>query len=892
MIDKIFVQIYNTCPHAEEKEISCSEQDQRGVHMKNLWQRTFRQTVGKQLLSVILCLFLISSFSIPASAAQTSGTVTKTSVTRAIAIVFDNSGSMYTGQGNMRWCQAIYAMEVFASMMNSGDVLQIYPMNSIKAGGASYDKNTPLEITSAKDAYKIRDIYSNDADNTGTPIETIPAAFNGLSKKSADEKWLIVLTDGDTFHENNISLDQTTTLNRLSEELTACNESVNVMYLGIGTKNVPTINGSYAHYGTTADSAEVPAELSNMCNMIFGRDELPKPQYLNTSDNSLNFDVPMGKLILFVQGENVSDITLRDANGNAVNMVSSYAAKYSEAGHIKYPGAAVDTSLQGMIATYENCAAGNYTLSYSGNGRSVVAYYEPDVDLDIYLTDEYGQRVDKDNFYPGTVRLTYGMTDSAGNLVNSSLLGNTNYEISYTLNGETKTIQDTGAGFVELDLGETDTIELERGEVTFLGGYRIVKTSQNSSYWRDGIQPKPRPVGTLELAITGGAGTYGISQMEDQGVYELAVTYDGKRLTGAELGRVTMDIAIDGGNVRYDLEQTDNGYLLKLKHAGATKDTTPGEYTINASAVFVNEYLVEVPSEAKSVSFVLEDEVSALGLRIDRPQRYYVISKVADGKTIRVSLTMDGEALTEEQMANVSFKAEADGINLITERVAGESAYIIRIDPNGELESGTHKIRITATGVDKVGREVTVNDDTSVELQRYPVWLRWLIILLALAIPAALVWLFMDMKVLPKDVGESHTAFNVAGSKVAGKAKVEFDGKNKRKGTLTIYSPKFAGNPLIKGGVRLDLEAISPRRTKSSRRAILVTGVTPLNPGAVTGFSVGPAQFTKKAGKKFVKVGAGENSPIEIRIANNARISVKGEFDDDSFSFSVNLVYY
>ena len=93
-----------------------------------------------------------------------------------------------------------------------------------------------------------------------------------------------------------------------------------------------------------------------------------------------------------------------------------------------------DTSLQGVVATYEDCDAGTYQLSYSGSVTSVGVYYEPDVELSAFLTDEDGQPVDMDALYPGTYRLCYGLADKNGNLTNSKLLGETHYSVpvSYT----------------------------------------------------------------------------------------------------------------------------------------------------------------------------------------------------------------------------------------------------------------------------------------------------------------------------------------------------------------------------------------------------------------------------------------------------------------------------
>jgi hypothetical protein len=130
----------------------------------------------------------------------------KATTSRTIAIVFDNSGSMYVDD-NMAWCRATYAMEVFASMLNDGDTLQIYPMHPITVGGNEYTRDNPLQINSSSKASLIRDIYTKKA--SGTPIkETVEAATKGLEKASAQKKYLIVPEEKEYLHMRQIYYQQ------------------------------------------------------------------------------------------------------------------------------------------------------------------------------------------------------------------------------------------------------------------------------------------------------------------------------------------------------------------------------------------------------------------------------------------------------------------------------------------------------------------------------------------------------------------------------------------------------------------------------------------------------------------------------------------------------------
>ena len=84
----------------------------------------------KQILVFVLLVCNLFVCTLPVSAR-------KAEIKRNIAIVFDNSGTMYY-KGEKAWCRATYAMEVFASMMNKGDSLSIHPMNPIEVNGNKY----------------------------------------------------------------------------------------------------------------------------------------------------------------------------------------------------------------------------------------------------------------------------------------------------------------------------------------------------------------------------------------------------------------------------------------------------------------------------------------------------------------------------------------------------------------------------------------------------------------------------------------------------------------------------------------------------------------------------------------------------------------------------------
>ncbi|MCQ2402063.1 MAG: hypothetical protein MJ059_09140, partial [Lachnospiraceae bacterium] len=129
-----------------------------------------------------------------------------------------------------------------------------------------YTLQTPLVIGGPEDAEKIRRINTPFPDNTY--ISTITAAYNGLMKSTADEQWLIVLTDGNKFSEDETSkeMGEEDTRARLSEVLSDYSKKVKTLYMGIGAKAaVPDMSVKAAYAPVAAAPAEVPEKLSIMC---------------------------------------------------------------------------------------------------------------------------------------------------------------------------------------------------------------------------------------------------------------------------------------------------------------------------------------------------------------------------------------------------------------------------------------------------------------------------------------------------------------------------------------------------------------------------------------------------------------------------------------------------
>lgn len=721
----------------------------------------------KKKLSILLAVLLLLSCMLTALPAVQAEKATEK---RAIAIVYDNSGSMYWGE-NKAWCRATYAMEVFASMLNTGDILQVYPMNPCTIGENGtevYSMENPLQITNAADASIIRENFI--AVNGGTPIESIDAAAEGLKnvQNVKDEyKYLIIITDGATFHENNEDLGDKT-----QEKLDAkiqyyAGNGMTVMYLGMDTDdgsaeacNPSTPESEYYVERIAKKSDDVLSSLTQLCNIIFGRDTLPA-NYIKNSGKAIELDVSTKKLIAFVQGTNIENLKITGSGiGNMVG--SSQQVKYSDNGaDITYQGKVwnivSDPGLQGMMVTYDGStivdgsSKSTFNIEYTGTASSVEVYYEPDADLEFIFTDAEGNPVDPNKLYEGDYKVSFGMVDAkTGKLVSSDLLGKPSYRGSYTLNGEKVKFDHKGfSGSVDIPLKKGDTFEADL-EVEYLSGYRIYKSSKDFGWPEGGITVAPKPIAGYKLEITGGDSSYPLQQLEEGKPYEARVYYEDKPLTGEELQKVELWWEPEKSNAELKKEFKEDHWEIKLYHkdSNAPQNTKCGECTVAIDATYTPPGSDEAVTSA-NLTYNIKDDFATLGVELVIPEDYIVIKDLAESKEMTVKLTLNGAPLTAEEFKAVKLTADCGGIEYELTPDEANSAYKIKLLETDGIDEGDYTIKVNAQYTDSIGRVAKAEIESLVTLSTMPMWLKWLIVIIVLIVLFIIIWTILHIRVLP-----------------------------------------------------------------------------------------------------------------------------------------------
>ena len=749
----------------------------------------------KQMLTIFLLLVTLFTNTFPAFAE-------KAEMSRSIAIVFDNSGSMYV-KGEKAWCRATYAMEVFASMLNAGDTLLIHPMSPISVGGAEYTMDNPFVITDPSQASKIREIYTQKAD--GTYIETIDAAVKGLESAPADKKYMIVLTDGQAFYENGVELSSQATVKKLGERFAQyISPDLNILYLGIGSKvAMPQFESEYYFGAKASDSKDVLSTLTMMCNRIFARDTLPKS---HIADKTIDFDITLSKLIVFVQGENVSDLKVTGKNGASATLAGSAKAQYSTvgAGNYKQSGQSpVDTSLQGMLVTYTDCSAGSYDISYSGKASNVEVYYEPDAELDFIFTDSEGNLVEPDSLYKGDYKVQFGLKDAkTGELITSDLLGDPTYEGKYVINGKEYPIQHSGKSGetpVSLDVGDEFTAELT---ASYLNGYSITKTAKDFG-WPDGsLTVAAKPAGDVRLEITGGDKKYDLKNLENGGTYTARVFYQGIQLTGAELEKVDLKWEPEKSNAEIKQTFKDDHFDLSLHYKDPSNPigTKCGKCTVTIHAFYTPDGSSETSGRAP-LTYVIEDKIVVPEITLSAQQKHFEIAKIDNGKAIKAIITSKGQKLSPDEFKMLDFKVDSEGIGYTVTPLPEESAYEIKLNSKEKVEKGSYHITASVIQKDALGRELSAEDDVKIRLSNLPLWLEWLLIILALIVLIAVLYFIAHIKRLPTKL---HTSKRECEMNIGGEDVTKNTAFNAaiNDGTLTVEA-KYAG---MKSGIKMSVQ--------------------------------------------------------------------------------------
>lgn len=359
---------------------------------------------------------------------------------RIINLVYDDSGSMIDDGSDYldRWCQAKYALEVFAAMLEENDTMNIYAMSDFSYTDIDYSKVQPhITLSGNSDpADNVAVVHSMLTDASSTPFQTVEKAYADLTLASADEKWLVVLTDGAFTKDFQTEME----ISQVNDFFNKKSDDISLMYLAIGN-NAMNISGNESKdiYAFSADSStDILGRLTEMSNHIFERNRLQ----VDPANGNFSFDIPMSELIVFAQGKNISINGINTPDGSVISSDSApIEVKYSEIAALNYKddkNVVINDNLVGKIAYFNGSFdAGDYVVDAPG-ANTIEVYYRPNVDIAIHLVNSEGTRLSTSDPIPqGTYTLEYGFvkTGTDDMLPQSNLLGDIDFSASVSFNG-------------------------------------------------------------------------------------------------------------------------------------------------------------------------------------------------------------------------------------------------------------------------------------------------------------------------------------------------------------------------------------------------------------------------------------------------------------------------
>lgn len=554
-----------------------------------------------RLLTLAIALMLVFASVMPAFAGKSIVTNADAEKKYDIAVVYDNSGSMY--ENSTRWCQAKYAMEIFASMLSyeNGDRLTIFPMwevttdtsRPLQGQGGSYE---PFEVKSKSDIDKISNMFT--VRPSFTPFEPVFDAEKYLLSSKAGEKWLIVMTDGEFLCYARKKADENNDYQKDFERIAS--EGIKVQYFGFGDageskSSTFSSKESIGFFVKNSNDNSIREDLIDICNRIFQRSVLPG---VEKDGGKLRLDLSMKKLIVFVQGKGAKINSLKDENGNEVKkLLDSGQRKYSTIGsnltntitEIKW-----DESLAGQVVTFDSCKKGAYTLDCSG-AQSVQVFYEPDVDIQVALTNSEGQLVDTSGkaLTPGeyTVKSTLIDAVTGDDVTGNSLLGGVTMSVKVKKGTESDYKEYENGAKIDFAADETMDMYIEG---RYLEKYTISTKDDPRFSWMRSAKVASDPINLgVSAEVMQSQNWYTLKDHAQWQPIKVTLSVDGMPLNEQKFKDVNFE-PVFSGSLQYSIKAApeESAYYIYIatdKDGNYTEPSTGG-YTMEAKATYTDEY--------------------------------------------------------------------------------------------------------------------------------------------------------------------------------------------------------------------------------------------------------------------------------------------------------------
>lgn len=524
--------------------------------------------------------------------------VVDTDVSKAIAVAFDNSGSM--SESSDRWCTAKYSLEILAAMMGTDDTLIIEPMRTVDGNNNGYEV-----YGSQVASERVDKVHGTDL---GTAYETDPqtasVALDKLLSVSADEHYLVITTDGKF-----MSKDGVAGIDIIRQTVARCKQSnppVKVLYLAIGEDADAIDEDKNVFVERAGEGEKVLESMKNIANIIFGRARLDGAYY-NAKKGTMSLDTPMSSLIVLAQGKGaqVSSITWADGEvrpdtaevkycdhpyeitkqlqANELYQKADYEEKY-------YNHAKVNKNLIGAAGVYtDQLAAGDYKLN--AKGSAIEVYYKPYVDVAVVLQSESGATFNLSDAQQttaiphGDYVVTYRLRDpDTKKTLVSRLLDGGDFNLRVDDGGSTETY------------GEGDVITLDPGTPTLVATVELPSHVRVTHKFKDvKVAADSQP---LDIDLTGLPSSYDVESYDkDESTGTVRISkQSGEEITPDEWDRMVVEVTSKDGPA-WSVEKTEETGVLSVKPSYESGSAADEEQRLLSVPLPLLEKWLRIPSE-------------------------------------------------------------------------------------------------------------------------------------------------------------------------------------------------------------------------------------------------------------------------------------------------------
>lgn len=653
----------------------------------------------KRLISLLCTLTLVLAVVCPPVTAFADE-----GVERVIHVVYDDSGSMCEDKDIQvdRWSQALYAMEVFATMLGDEDEMKVYRMND---SGAK-----PIEVE-GDDPNRVEHLVSSLGTTGNTPFATVEAAVRDLLREDADkERWLVVLTDG-IFQPRGTNAEA-----RLKEYAA---QGLQVMYLAIDSSSTEGIvftpdpdNHFYAY--DAVDSDAVLERITQMANQIFQQQKMPA-SHIKIEGNTVTVDadIPLKQLLVFAQGENitVSDMKL---DGNGIKASEEHQVSVTEANTPPdFVGATICADgLSGVVSTYGSTgkpyASGKWSFSCSDTSNLEI-YYIAGAEIDCHLTYNGVEVKNDEKHYAGEYGVSMRFLDPlTGKELKSDLLDGAVFTARITNGEDVKTID-----------ASQKSIYLKQGEVELSAWAELPGNVTVRSDHRYTVYPEPKFLSVMAEVPGGGYKISALGPNAQPIIITVSDKSTGKLLTQEEWNATNLSVSGPDG-VKWLVEKgTDVAtWQVRPDYITDMTDTFTGSLQLTVKADY------EIGTQAASGAGVFDLAIlpyTASELKVDilPSEQSIPLNDLGSTDGAKVVLYTKDEytgefvLLTPEQAKVAGLTVEAEGLNWDLAESGETGTWLLKPrDDLAALAYGDSSVVVVVSGTLKDGMLVYEGSDS------------------------------------------------------------------------------------------------------------------------------------------------------------------------------------